>query len=165
MPKPNRIKSYSIPHDLRYYRGRRVRYGEMCSVLHFDGSAAQRLTCRAVSQHVLSLLLHCTSRNLEYRISSLGIHRTFKSHNCLVSILSIKIQPSLNMKFLQYRQCNRQLQYEQAASLTETIRSHTRLVIKISILGIWDLGLLLGYLATSGAKCDVIFLLGDRDFL
>jgi len=29
----------------------------------------------------------------------------------------------------------------------------------------WDLGLLLGYLATSGAKSDVIFLHGDPDFL
>jgi len=29
----------------------------------------------------------------------------------------------------------------------------------------WDLGLLLGYLATSNAKSDVGFLLGDPDFL
>ena len=29
----------------------------------------------------------------------------------------------------------------------------------------WDLGLRLVYLATSGAKSDVVFLLGDPDFL
>jgi len=29
----------------------------------------------------------------------------------------------------------------------------------------WGLGLRLGYLATSGAKSDIIFLLGDPDFL
>jgi len=29
----------------------------------------------------------------------------------------------------------------------------------------WGLGLLLGHLATSGAKFDVIFLLGDPNFL
>jgi len=29
----------------------------------------------------------------------------------------------------------------------------------------WGLGLRLGYLATSGAKSDVIFLVGDPDFL
>jgi len=29
----------------------------------------------------------------------------------------------------------------------------------------WGLGLRVGYLATSGAKSDVIFLLGDPDFL
>ena len=29
----------------------------------------------------------------------------------------------------------------------------------------WGMGLILGYLAISGAKSDVIFLLGDADFL
>jgi len=29
----------------------------------------------------------------------------------------------------------------------------------------WDMGLHLGYLATSGAKSDIKFLLGDPDFL
>jgi len=30
---------------------------------------------------------------------------------------------------------------------------------------LWGLGLLLGYLASSGAKSDVMFKLGDPDFL
>jgi len=29
---------------------------------------------------------------------------------------------------------------------------------------LWGLGLRLGYLATSGAKSDIIFMLGDPDF-
>jgi len=40
-----------------------------------------------------------------------------------------------------------------------------RLVIEIPILGTLGLWGFLGYLATSGAKSDVIFLLGDPDFL
>jgi len=41
----------------------------------------------------------------------------------------------------------------------------SRLVIEIPILAIWGFWVFLGYLATSSAKSDVIFLLGDPDFL
>ena len=41
----------------------------------------------------------------------------------------------------------------------------SRLVIEIPILGYLGFGGFWGYLATSGAKSDVIFLLGDPDFL
>jgi len=47
-----------------------------------------------------------------------------------------------------------------AVSLTER---DNRLAHYVAIFG--GLGLLLGYLDTSGAKSDVIFLLGDPDFL
>jgi len=42
---------------------------------------------------------------------------------------------------------------------------HTRLVIEILVLGYFGFGILLGYLATSGAEDDIIFLLGNPDFI
>jgi len=51
---------------------------------------------------------------------------------------------------------------DQVASLTE--RDNYRLAHYFWLFYA-ILGLLLGYLATSGAKSDVIFLLGDPDFL
>ena len=48
---------------------------------------------------------------------------------------------------------------KQAALLTQR---HNRLAHYFALF--WGWGLLLGYLATSGAKSDVIFLLGDPDF-
>jgi len=52
------------------------------------------------------------------------------------------------------------MQSEQAASLTER---DNRLAHSFWLF--WSVGLLLGYLTTSGAKSDVIFLLGNPDFL
>jgi len=49
---------------------------------------------------------------------------------------------------------------KQAASLTER---ENRLAHYFALF--WGLGLLLGYLATSGAKSDVIFVFGDPNFL
>ena len=49
---------------------------------------------------------------------------------------------------------------------SETINSHTRLVIEIPILGYLGVcGYFWVYLGTSGAKSDVIFILSDPDFL
>jgi len=50
--------------------------------------------------------------------------------------------------------------YKQAASLTER---DNRLAHYFVLT--WGLGVLLGYLATFGAKSYVIFLLGDPDFM
>jgi len=74
-------------------------------------------------------------------------------------------------RFMLIQQSHSVMQYtqpcEEAASLTEQNNRLTHSVsYRDSHFGLfWSLGLHLGYLATSGAKSDVIFLLGNPDFL